>query len=120
MLLKTTIPGGWPGGRLCKMKLKLIPSSSAGIGLSLAIRMGEHKHKSTKSEQYLRDWINVEGTYASISETLNKRKAGLKPKIDDIIDLAESMVLKAMNNCMAAINYFKAQLVRSLLHNFES
>ena len=28
---------GWPGGgRLCKMKLQLTPSSSAGIGLSLA------------------------------------------------------------------------------------
>ena len=39
MLLKTTCqgPGGRVAGWLCKMKLKLIPSSSAGIGLSLAI-----------------------------------------------------------------------------------
>ena len=38
--------------------------------------MGEHKQEASKSEKYLGDWINEEGTSASISETLKKREAG--------------------------------------------
>ena len=43
------------------------------------IMMGEHKLESSKSEKYLGDWINEEGTSASISDTMNKREGRLKP-----------------------------------------
>ena len=80
----------------------------------------EHKLESSKSERYLGVLNNEEGTSASITETNIKREAGLKPTIEHTIDIAEKTALKGINNCMAAINYFEAQVVTSLLYNCES
>ena len=69
-----------------------------------SIMMGKHKFEASKSGRYLGDWINEDSTSASITETIDKQEAGLKQTIDDIIDIAENIALKGMNNRMAAIN----------------
>ena len=84
------------------------------------IMMVEHKLESSKSKKYLGVLNNEEGTSASITETNNKREAGLKPTIEHTIYIAENIALKGIKNCIAAINYFEVQVVKSLLYNCES
>ena len=43
-----------------------------------------------------------------ISETIDKREAGQRQTMDEIIDKAENITLKGMNNSMAAMNYFES------------
>ena len=92
--------------------------------------MEEHKLGESKSEKYQREWINENGTSASITETIDKRIAGVKKTIDkriaglkktlEIIDIAENINLKGRKNKKSAINYFETQIVTAHLHNCES
>ena len=66
----------------------------------------------------LGDMISRDGASASITETLDKREAGLKDTLDDIMDLAENISLNGMNSAMAAI--IQSQIVTKLIHNCES
>ena len=64
-----------------------------------------------KFKKYLGDRINEEGPSPSITETINKIEASLKSAIDNIIDKAEYIALRGMNNSMTAMIYFEAQVV---------
>ena len=56
--------------------------------------MAEHETGVLKSVKYLGDWSNENGTYASITETIEKRINGTKKIIDYIIVIAEILALK--------------------------
>ena len=65
--------------------------------------MGAHKLGFSKSEKYLGEQINQERTYASITETLDKRE---KDKRKEIMYLTEHVSLRGMNSEMVAIIQF--------------
>ena len=60
------------------------------------------------------------GTFASITENIDKGTIGLDKKIKEIMAVAKKPCIMGMNSAMAAIIKFKHGKVTKLLTNFES
>jgi hypothetical protein len=82
--------------------------------------MGGLVIKHAGSEKYLGDWVNELGCKQSIEDSIKERMRKLTSKTNDIIMLADALMMGADGTSMAAIKLYEATVVPALLFNSES
>ena len=71
-------------------------------------------------DKYLGDWIHEQGCRESISSTIKDTIQKLISKCQEMIQIAESLLMGALGDSTIAIMLFKSQIIPALLFNSES
>ena len=83
------------------------------------MKMGEETLENSIMEKYLGD-IHEKGCEESITVTIKERMRKLTSKCEEIIQIANSLIMGGLRNSNIAFKLFEALVIQPLLHNCAS
>ena len=84
------------------------------------LKMGDEILEKVVTEKYLGDIIHEKGCKESITATIKERMRKLIPKVEEIIQIANTPIMAGLRNSRIAFKLFEAIVIPALLNNCAS